>query len=149
MRIRESDRAGRAPAGVRYTDVMDQHTGTRAYLEAFVDPVTPSLHDPSVWVARLRAGTVKRRAPHNVAVEVDYYSRKLPSGEVVDRFEQMLSGLESDAAPVLRMIRSGEFTLTEPIGRASRSSSASSARASCAPTLSGLTTSSGASWTAA
>ncbi len=107
-------RGARAPsAPPRYTYAVDQHTVTRSYLEALCDPVTPELHDPSIWVVRLREGSIKRRAPHNVAVEVDYYSRRLPSGEVDDGFEQMLSGVESDAAPVLRRIRDGHFSLTD------------------------------------
>jgi len=92
---------------------VDQHTVTRSYLEAFCDPVTPELHAPSIWVVRLRDGSIKRRAPHNVAVEVDYYSRRLPSGEVDDGFERILSGVESAAAPILRRIRAGSFSLTD------------------------------------
>jgi hypothetical protein len=92
---------------------MDQHTVTRSYIEAFCDPVTPERHAPSVWVTRLEEGSIKRRAPDNVAIEVDYYSRKLTTGEISDAFEQILSRLESDAAPVLRRVRDGHFTLTD------------------------------------
>ncbi len=88
---------------------MDQHTVTRAYLEAFRDP---ALARPSVWVVDLRQNKIRRAAPRNVATEIDYYSRTLPDGTLGDGVEKVLARVETEAAPIIKKLRAGDFSLT-------------------------------------
>ncbi len=89
---------------------MDQHTVTRAYLEAFRDPALPR---PSVWIVDLRQGKIRCAAPRNVATEVDYYSRTLPDGTLGDGVEKVLARVETEASPILKKLRTGDFSLTD------------------------------------
>src|SRR5712664_614736 len=91
---------------------MDQHYITRAYLRAFCDPTTPAGHTPSLWLTDLREGTVKRRAPKNVAVKVDYYSVRRDDGKLDDSAERLLSLIESSAIPIIERVVRGQFALT-------------------------------------
>ena len=91
---------------------MDQHFVTRFYLEGFCDPITPARHEPSVWECDLPEGTIKRRAPKNVATEADYYSVTDESGNPDHWAERLLSEVESAAAPVVRKLRAGNLYLS-------------------------------------
>jgi hypothetical protein len=92
---------------------MKQHIVPRFYLEAFVDPATPEGHEPSLWECDLPAGRVRRHAPRNAATGPDYYSAVRDDGTKDDRAELLLGRVESDAAPVIRKVREGHFSLSE------------------------------------
>jgi len=53
---------------------VKHHFVPQFYLKAFVDPSSPASQTPYLWVADLRARTVKRRAPENAAALTDYYA---------------------------------------------------------------------------
>ena len=88
---------------------MDQHTVTGSYLAAFCDP---GLSRPSVWVVDLRQNKIRCAAPRNVATEIDYYSRTLPDGTLGDGVEKVLARVETEAAPIIKKLRAGAFSLT-------------------------------------
>ena len=88
---------------------MDQHIVTRSYLTAFCDS---GLSRPSVWVVDLRQGQIRCAGPRNVATEVDYYSHTMPDGTINDGVEKVLHMVETHAAPILRNLRAGMFSLS-------------------------------------
>jgi L-fucose mutarotase/ribose pyranase (RbsD/FucU family) len=64
------------------------------YLRGFLDPFTPSGHQPYLWIYSLAERAWERRAPHNVAFEPDYYA----TGEA----EKQLARFEGLLAPTIR-----------------------------------------------
>jgi len=84
-----------------------QHTVTRAYIEGFVDPATPSGMEPYVWVHERGANEPFRKAPKKLTVRSDYYAFREPSGERNLAAEVLLGHFEGPAIPVLRALSSG------------------------------------------
>lgn len=84
-----------------------QHIVPKAYLEAFVDPMTPLGHKPYLWVYEREGAEPYRRAPKKVAVESYYYSFTAPTGERDHAVDEMLQKVESLALPILRALDQG------------------------------------------
>ncbi len=81
-----------------------QHFIPRFYLSAFVDPETPSGHEPYVWIADLKNRSVSKKAPRSIARENNFYE---PSKAAGFRPEEFLHHFESKAAPLLRRVDAG------------------------------------------
>src|SRR5262245_27916750 len=83
---------------------MNQHFIPQFYLRGFRDPEVSGKQGPWLWVADLIDRTVARRAPKSVGHKVDYYT--FPEAERVggESVEDLLSKLESAAAPVIRKL---------------------------------------------
>lgn len=72
-----------------------QHWIPKSYLRAWVDPDTPSAHEPFVHVYSRDGKQYRRKAPANLFDEVDLYTIKLPNGVRNLRLERGLAGLET------------------------------------------------------
>ena len=81
---------------------MKHHYLPQFYLREFTDPDVPQGHDSYIWVYSLAKRTWRRRAPHNVAAESDYYAFTDEAGNKSHEVEKMLSQVESMTAPVVR-----------------------------------------------
>jgi hypothetical protein len=93
--------------------VVNQHFVTEFYLKAFCDPVRSPRHGASVWEVDMLAGSVRRKPPKRVATERDYYSFIDPTGEINHQIEEMLSAVESRAAPLVAKLQLTKLDLTE------------------------------------
>jgi hypothetical protein len=81
---------------------VKHHYLPQFYLREFTDPDVPHGHDPYIWVYSLAKCTWRRRGPHNVAAESDYYAFTDQTGNKSHEVEKMLSQVESMTAPVVR-----------------------------------------------
>ena len=81
---------------------MKHHYLPQFYLREFTDPDVPQGHDPYVWVYSLAKRVWRKRAPHNVAAESDYYAFTDDTGDKSHEVEKMLSQMESIIARVVR-----------------------------------------------
>ncbi|MFQ5896004.1 MAG: DUF4238 domain-containing protein [Nitrospinota bacterium] len=90
---------------------MDHHFVPQFYLRAFRDPTVPEGQEPWLWVGDLKEKLVQRRAPKNVGKKANYYAFPEFDAESPDTLEQLLSKIESAAAPVVRKMLDGELEL--------------------------------------
>jgi hypothetical protein len=81
---------------------VKHHYLPQFYLREFTDPDVPYGHDPYIWVYSLAKRTWRRRGPHNVAAESDYYAFTDQTGKRSHEVEKMLSQVESMTAHVVR-----------------------------------------------
>src|SRR5215467_7966171 len=88
----------------------DHHYVPQFYLKGFLDPDSVQTADPWLWVANLSIGEVKRRAPKNVAARAGYNA--ISGSTESEPAEEVLSQLESVAAPIIRKLIGGENQLT-------------------------------------
>jgi|ERR1700688_535032 len=73
------------------------------YLQGFTDPDTPPAQMPWLWVLDWNSGTVKRRAPKNVAASRGFYAIHNRNGDVdYEQVEDELAEVEGAAAGELR-----------------------------------------------
>ena len=87
------------------------HYVSRFFLSQFVDPTADCDAEPWLWVADVSRGTVRRRAPKNIAWSRDLFSGPGGLADRRQRLEEHLAGqVEGPAAQALR-----EF-LAAPIG---------------------------------
>jgi len=86
---------------------MEQHYIPRFYLGAFQDATTPGGQTPALWITDLQEAKVSRRAPKNVGKRTDYYAFP-EEGQPNQRVEEILSQIESHAAPILARLREGQ-----------------------------------------
>lgn len=70
------------------------------YLRLFVDPV----HAPNLWRYERGQAEPKRLPPETIAVQSHYYAVPTPEGGKDQIVEEMLSQLESAAAPVIKSL---------------------------------------------
>lgn len=82
-----------------------QHFVPRAYLSAFTDPDTPSGQEPYLWVYERDGEAPYARSPRKVAVRTHYYSFPDELGDLNESIEELLSKIESQAIPVLRLLQ--------------------------------------------
>jgi hypothetical protein len=75
---------------------VKQHWVPRSYLEAWCDPETPDDHDPYVWRFGKDDREDRRKAPHNIFAETDFYTIRMPEGGKDLTLERGLSTLESE-----------------------------------------------------
>lgn len=73
------------------SDPKNQHIIPRCYLKQFVDPGTPTGHEPYVWIFERKAKKGEKRAPKNILAETDFYTFK---GDYV--IEKTLAQIESE-----------------------------------------------------
>lgn len=73
-----------------------QHFIPVSYLRAWCDPDCPPGQTPYVWLFDRDSRSGKRRAPHNIFAETDFYTESTESGERDVELERRLSLLESD-----------------------------------------------------
>jgi hypothetical protein len=92
---------------------MEHHYIPRFYLRAFRDPACPEGQDPWLWVVDLTERSVSRRSPKNVGKAANYYAFPDGGGGLNQAGEQVLSQIESDAAPVVAKLLRGENELSE------------------------------------
>ena len=92
---------------------MNQHIISRFYLGNFCDSVTRECPEPSLWTVDFQKGTVKRRAPKNIASQADYYSFRRSDGTLDSSIETMLSHIERKASSVIVKIQCRDYQLTE------------------------------------
>ena len=90
---------------------MDHHFVPQFYLRSFRDPTVPEGQEPWVWVADLKEKTVERRAPKNVGKKANYYAFPEFDEQSPETIEQLLSRIESAAAPIARKLLQAEFEL--------------------------------------
>jgi hypothetical protein len=90
--------------------MADHHFVPQFYLKGFLDPDSVQTKDPWLWVANLPAGVVKRRAPKNVAAHAGYNT--VPGSTESEAAEEVLSQLETVAAPIIRRLINGANALT-------------------------------------
>ncbi len=76
---------------------MEQHYIPRFYLEAFQDPTTPAGQTPALWITDLK----------NVGKRTDYYAFP-DGGQANQKVEDLLSQIESHAAPIVARLRQGQ-----------------------------------------
>jgi len=69
----------------------NQHIIPQCYLKQFVDPNTPTRHEPYVWIFDREVKRGKKRAPKNILAETDFYTLK---GDYV--IEKALAQIESE-----------------------------------------------------
>lgn len=77
------------------------HYVPQFYLRGFVDPDTPSGHEPYLWLHEPGSGWEKR-APKNAAERTGYYAFPDSEGNQSEEAERMLSRVEDTAAQILR-----------------------------------------------
>lgn len=73
----------------------NQHIIPQCYLKQFVDPNTPTGHEPYVWIFERKAKIGKKRAPKNILAETDFYTF---NGDYT--IEKTLAQIESDYAVI-------------------------------------------------
>jgi hypothetical protein len=79
------------------------HYVSQFHLRAFVDPLVPPGQEPWLWVGDVKAGTIKRRAPKNVAWERGLFSGPGGLAQRDVRLEEWLAtSVEAPAAAALR-----------------------------------------------
>ncbi len=78
-----------------------QHYLPQCYLREFVDPNTPSGHEPYVWIFSKGGKEKKKRAPHNTFHETGLYTLEI-EGEKRYSIETSLAQLESRYAETVR-----------------------------------------------
>lgn len=71
-----------------------QHYIPKVYLAAWCDPDTPSQMQPYVWVFDRAGGLGKKRAPHKIFTETDFYTISRPDGSRDLKIEHALSKVE-------------------------------------------------------
>ncbi len=69
----------------------NQHIIPQCYLKQFVDPRTPSKHEPYVWIFEKDIKIGKKKAPKNILAETDFYTLK---GDYT--IEKTLAQIEGD-----------------------------------------------------
>ncbi len=89
------------------------HYNPEFYLEAWVDPSSPSGQEPYLWQADLRKRTVRNKAPSNVAWSPYFYAVDTVNGKHDQSVEDLLANIESDGAPVIKKLRGSEFVLSQ------------------------------------
>jgi len=87
--------------------MADHHFVPQFYLRGFRDPLSLGAmpKDQWLWVADRARGEVKARAPRNVGARTNYNA--LPEAQGHESAEQVLSQLESVAAPIIRSLNNG------------------------------------------
>jgi hypothetical protein len=87
----------------------EQHYIPRFYLEKFVNQPENIKHEPSVWVHDLHnINEIKRKSPSNTGHINYYYDYTDCDPKNTKHAENILSKIESDAAPILREIIKSE-----------------------------------------
>jgi hypothetical protein len=71
-----------------------QHTVPTGYLKAWCDPSAPKQYTPYVWIFSKDGNSVKKRSPHNLFHENNFYTIKHADGERDLTLEHGLSELE-------------------------------------------------------
>jgi len=79
-----------------------QHWVPRCYLEAWVDPATPSGQAPYVWVISRDGRDIKRKAPKNILREADMYTVQGQDGTRDLGLEKRLASVEKEFASLRR-----------------------------------------------
>jgi hypothetical protein len=59
---------------VGVSEPKNQHIIPRCYLKQFVDPHTPTGHEPYVWIFERGSKVGKKKAPKNILAETDFYT---------------------------------------------------------------------------
>ena len=77
-----------------------QHFLPSFYLKAWVDPVTPLRHVPSIWIFEKDGTGAKRKAPEKVFAESNMYTIQTPDGGRDLRIERGLQRLEDKFASI-------------------------------------------------
>ncbi len=79
-----------------------QHYVPECYLKEFVDPNTPTNHEPYVWIFNKKGKERRNKAPSNILKSTDLYTIELKSGGKDYSIEKTLSALESEYARVFK-----------------------------------------------
>lgn len=79
-----------------------QHLVPACYLREWVDPYTPSGHEPYTWVFLKDENRGHKKAPSNIFKETDAFTLKLETGEKNYSIEETLSSLESRYSKIFR-----------------------------------------------
>jgi hypothetical protein len=77
-----------------------QHFVPRTYLAAWCDPDVPEKQEPYVWVFEKDGTDGRRKAPHNLFEETDFYTIRREGGERDLTLEHRLADLESKFADI-------------------------------------------------
>jgi hypothetical protein len=80
------------------------------YLRGFADPGTPLGQKPWLWVLDVHSGSIAKRTPKNIAVEIGYYAIETADGKDYETVENELARIEDQAAFALRQM------LSRPVG---------------------------------
>ncbi len=89
-----------------------QHYLPQCYLREFLDPKTPSGHEPYVWIFSKDGKKKEKRAPHNTFHETDLYTL-LIEGQKHYSIETSLAQLEGRYTEVVRNKIKKRLPLTE------------------------------------
>src|SRR5579872_781405 len=94
------------------SNAKKQHYVPQFYTRAFVDPQTPTGHEPYVWVFSKDGKTKQKRAPKNILWETDLYTFE-EGGAKNYELEESLSKIENDFAEVVRRKINKRLPLTD------------------------------------
>jgi hypothetical protein len=97
----------------REGEPLDHHFVPQFYLRAFRDTAVPEGQEPWLWVGDLGERSVERRAPKNVGKKANYYSFPDVDAKSPETLEEILSKVESEAAPVIKRLISGDLRFLE------------------------------------
>ena len=96
------------------TVAKNQHFLPRFYLSQFVDPETPPMMEPYVWLYEMAGQRWRRRAPKNVASLRHYYAYRDEDDQIVNVIEPNLAVVESVGATLIRKL-AASTALTERV----------------------------------
>jgi Protein of unknown function (DUF4238) len=92
-----------------------QHFVPKFYLQGFLDrdSVGRENIEPFLWVVDVESGTIKKKAPKNIAGASGYYNVQAESfGGDETILDKSITAIESQALPIIRQIRTGDFRTT-------------------------------------
>ena len=72
-----------------------QHWVTKSYLDAWIDPLTPTTYSGYLWQFEKHSCQSKKKAPHNIFKEANFYTRFTKDGTRDLSLENNLSALET------------------------------------------------------
>ena len=90
------------------SEPKNQHIIPQCYLKQFVDPNTPSGHEPYVWIFERDTKKGKKKAPKNILAETDFYT--LQGGDY--SIEKTLAQIESEYSVIFEKKIKNRLPLT-------------------------------------